>query len=458
MNATDLQGITTVEEATALVQRVDKEIDASLLLAKRYDAALTALEDSSVLPPSFKEAEGQIYRDNLARTETEIQRLTHVRVQAVLLLSNLVTSSDAPGASAFERASDPNAFARASDPNSAAFGIAGILGAVGAVSEVVGLADQIGKVVVPLLGGFEKVPSKSASAFDRADNPIATSSTPAKFYQDLLTAPALALIKSEEAPTPASAASKESASEFGLSLGLSFFQAAEDANEPLNREEKTGSLPCVTQSSDVTAALVVGGINKDQTIHLWEDNTILKWRMIDDTFDSQKDFTAAESAMFASTAAWNKIAPGGVRFERAASEDEASFQVVYSDRGDGALAIAFFPAEYTRKYSTVEVTATGLSDKNIGVLSNVMCHELGHVLGFRHSFALEKETSTQAGLFGNVDPNSVMSYMYPPKIDVHDVNDSRKAYEKFQGGGSFDLDDGNGNLLKFKVTRVDATS
>jgi hypothetical protein len=69
-----------------------------------------------------------------------------------------------------------------------------------------------------------------------------------------------------------------------------------------------------------------------------------------------------------------------------------------------------------------------LNDDNVGMLKGVFLHELGHVLGLRHEFAIEEE-GQGAVLFGVKNKLSVMSYNLPPSIQQSD-RDGVKAFYK----------------------------
>ena len=152
----------------------------------------------------------------------------------------------------------------------------------------------------------------------------------------------------------------------------------------------------------------------------------------------------------------NRIAPAGVTFQRADENERPSFNIVFQWQETNTVAVAFFPPEYVKGYSRVTVYDSGVLPQNSTSLSNILCHEFGHVLGFRHSFALEKEQQRQAGRVGEPDKKSIMSYKFPPKINLQDVQTSREVYENFTGGVSSDLDDGLGNQLELMVRWVPA--
>lgn len=234
----------------------------------------------------------------------------------------------------------------------------------------------------------------------------------------------------------------------------------------VHAESKTSSYLCATQKPEHGAtsatALVIGGDAHDEMINFWKNGSVLKWFVT--SFPS--DYGAyAEAGMRAAADAWNMVGPGGVQFSQVWSVDEANFNVVYRPgKDDGLIAMAFFPASYLAgkdSYHNNVFIYDAAFTTHSDVLANVLCHELGHVLGLRHSFALEMERTdengspTQAGLYGKPDDQSVMSYQYPPHIDYYDVRDIRPVYKKFEDGQRGLLDIGNGEKHEFTVRRVD---
>ncbi|KAI1467894.1 Metalloprotease [Daldinia caldariorum] len=98
-----------------------------------------------------------------------------------------------------------------------------------------------------------------------------------------------------------------------------------------------------------------------------------------------------------------------------AAQMKANFDLVYRVNGradQGLYAEAFFPHERRRD---VVVTDFALSAKERGTLKNVFLHEIGHILGLRHEFALDKEEEG-AVRFMEENPVSVMSYTSPPTM------------------------------------------
>ena len=90
---------------------------------------------------------------------------------------------------------------------------------------------------------------------------------------------------------------------------------------------------------------------------------------------------------------------------------------------EGVIASAFFP----NKVEDVLVYDKTLVEPFWrGVLKNSFLHEIGHIIGLRHEFALEQESESPAQRFGSKNEHSVMSYdkiNYIQETDKKDVKD-----------------------------------
>jgi len=78
----------------------------------------------------------------------------------------------------------------------------------------------------------------------------------------------------------------------------------------------------------------------------------------------------------------------------------------------GRYAEAFFPHQADQD---VIVTDFALSWQKRNILKNVFLHEVGHILGLRHEFAIRVERYC-AVRFMHRNPDSVMSYNAMPTI------------------------------------------
>jgi hypothetical protein len=143
-------------------------------------------------------------------------------------------------------------------------------------------------------------------------------------------------------------------------------------------------------------------------------------------------FPSAERAKVATVAfqeaadSWNELETG-VKITETTERSSANFYLVYrqSVREDGTLAEAFFPHEVNKD---VIVYSLSFESKNLPILKNIFEHEIGHVLGLRHEFAIEEEGG---GAVRFLEPNelSIMSYKFPPTIRNSDKVGIKKFYE-----------------------------
>lgn len=86
------------------------------------------------------------------------------------------------------------------------------------------------------------------------------------------------------------------------------------------------------------------------------------------------------------------------------------------------IAEAFFPNGNDLNY--INVYQEGIGGTWFPQLKSVFLHELGHVLGLRHEFAMDPGPMHEGGSvqFGPRDPYSVMNYRSePPRITTNDI-------------------------------------
>lgn len=92
---------------------------------------------------------------------------------------------------------------------------------------------------------------------------------------------------------------------------------------------------------------------------------------------------------------------------------------------DLTLAEAFFPNEINQDIIVYEFS---FSDQgNRAILKNIFVHEIGHVLGLRHEFAItgdpQRDLDSEfdgAVQFMQENPKSIMSYEFPPTMQQSD--------------------------------------
>lgn len=183
----------------------------------------------------------------------------------------------------------------------------------------------------------------------------------------------------------------------------------------------------------------------------WVPGSVIKWAAWRQGFESQDDANYAASQLAIAADVWNK-ADIGVTFEWVHLAKDATFVLSNGGDGDGTLAEAFFPN--SDDLSSMLVFSDAFTDEWRGSMWKIFTHELGHVLGLRHEFAIEglpiygiKPEKLGAVRLGPRDPKSVMTYSPdPPEMQQSDI-DSTKQFYALRA-------DANGNPPKVGFTKV----
>lgn len=156
-------------------------------------------------------------------------------------------------------------------------------------------------------------------------------------------------------------------------------------------------------------------------------------------FPSARRAQDAHDAFQKAADSWNAL-DIGLSIVAASDAASANFDLTYwepDDPRDTTLAMAFFPNE---KNQTVWVYASALDPRNFDDLESIFAHEIGHILGLRHEFAITgdpakdlKAEGQGAVQFMKPNYNSVMSYNFPPTIQDSD-KEGVKAFYKLKNG------------------------
>ncbi|XTI93534.1 hypothetical protein V2W45_1252885 [Cenococcum geophilum] len=168
--------------------------------------------------------------------------------------------------------------------------------------------------------------------------------------------------------------------------------------------------------------------------------TKLLYFVVRDGFASDADHKYTATSFQQAADEWNVIG-FGLNISAATDKTKANFLVKYykakkGDDDEDVLASAFFP----NKVEDVLVYDKTLVEPDWRkVLKNTFLHEIGHIIGLRHEFALDLKAdgqpreSTPAVRFGSQNEHSVMSYddvNYIQESDKKDVKDFYKLQNK----------------------------
>lgn len=161
----------------------------------------------------------------------------------------------------------------------------------------------------------------------------------------------------------------------------------------------------------------------------WVPGSVVKWAVWSASFKNKEDANFAAKHLQLAAKKWSE-AKVGVTFEWVKNHDDATFVLVYAESNDGTLAKAFFPNHNPLDY--VYVYNMAFSEEYKENMWSIFIHELGHALGLRHEFAIEKE-GLGAVQLGPRNDLSVMNYRAePPQLQQSDI-DSTKAFYALTG-------------------------
>jgi hypothetical protein len=164
------------------------------------------------------------------------------------------------------------------------------------------------------------------------------------------------------------------------------------------------------------------------------DGRKLQYLVREDTFpDATKAQYAAKEFQTAADT-WAELQTG-LTFSQTTDRDSANFYLVYKVNSrfeEGVLAQAFFPHEVDQD---VIVYSYAFEGQNKSILKEIFLHEIGHIFGLRHEFAIEGDNDGHeaegegAKLFMEKNEYSVMSYKFPPRLQDSDRTQTVEFYK-----------------------------
>ncbi|KAF4419190.1 matrix metallo ase-11 [Fusarium acutatum] len=153
-----------------------------------------------------------------------------------------------------------------------------------------------------------------------------------------------------------------------------------------------------------------------------------------DTFPNDEKANIAAKEFQAAADSWVKLKIG-LNFSQTTDRESANFYLIYqanTEFDEGVLAQAFFPHEIDQD---VIVFSDAFEGGNTSILKEIFQHEIGHILGLRHEFAIvgdnmgNKPEGFGAKQFLAKNPKSVMSYNIPPKMQDTDRTQTIEFYK-----------------------------
>ncbi|MBB3587738.1 reprolysin-like metallopeptidase [Sphingomonas sp. BK481] len=178
----------------------------------------------------------------------------------------------------------------------------------------------------------------------------------------------------------------------------------------------------------------------DGFIPVWQQNSVLRWRfqrrsLLRYRYPDQIK-VAARTLLAAAVSAWGDAAP--IRFIE--DDDAWDFEIAVRDANSCSvmgctLASAFFPGEAQQELVIYPMMFQQDTQEQIETLA----HEIGHIFGLRHFFALEKEQAWPAELFGAHEAISIMNYGEQSQLTDTDRADLKLFYAMIWSGQLKDI-------------------
>lgn len=197
------------------------------------------------------------------------------------------------------------------------------------------------------------------------------------------------------------------------------------------------SYTCVTQRNPPRSSPAAIMVGLGEEIPRWKNGSVINFATYADGYPAPGDAIYAANCLIEAAEIWNS-ARTGVKFKWVPNVNDAAFVLAYGNELGTVLASAFFPSNssmehlyvYQHGFDKTERVSKRGKYSNYGIMKNVFLHELGHVLGLRHEFAMDPDTYEGGAIvMGSANIESVMSYVFPPELQESDIQDARYFYK-----------------------------
>lgn len=170
-------------------------------------------------------------------------------------------------------------------------------------------------------------------------------------------------------------------------------------------------------------------------VALWAHGVTLRWRFDESALEYHSDPAGMRSTVrrlfHEAVAAWDDACP--IRFTESDDAYDFEISVRHQDRCSSAgctLARAFFPD--AGRHELVIYPKMFEQDEREQV--ETLIHELGHVFGLRHFFAVVYEGAFPSVIFGTHDKFTIMNYGAESRLTETDKADLKRLYEAVWSG------------------------
>ncbi|KAJ6439173.1 matrix metalloproteinase-11 [Purpureocillium lavendulum] len=152
-------------------------------------------------------------------------------------------------------------------------------------------------------------------------------------------------------------------------------------------------------------------IGSGDQIPRWQPGIELTYVVCDETFPTLEDAAFTSRQLTTAMGMWNNA---GVTFRLVERNSLANFRVVYRNSPlDGrmeTLASSFLPNNSAADKRTLYVYALAFTNAHLNNQAYFLAHEVGHILGLRHEFSMEREQCLWSTTFGSRNSSGIMAY------------------------------------------------